>query len=67
MTEKKVRWGIMSTASIGKRSVIPGIQESKRNVVAAVASRSLENAQKFADELGIPKAYGSYEELLNDP
>jgi xylose dehydrogenase (NAD/NADP) len=66
MTERKVRWGIMSTASIGRRSVIPGIQESKRNVVAAVASRSLENAQKFADELGIPKAYGSYEELLND-
>ena len=67
MTEKKVRWGIMSTASIGKRSVIPGIQESKRNVVEAVASRSLENARAFADELGIPKAYGSYEELLNDP
>ena len=67
MTERKVRWGIMSTASIGKRSTIPGIQESTRNVVAAVASRSLENAQKFADELGIPKAYGSYEELLNDP
>lgn len=67
MTEKKVRWGILSTASIGKRSVIPGIQESKRNVVEAVASRSLENARAFADELGIPKAYGSYEELLNDP
>lgn len=67
MTEKKVRWGIMSTASIGKRSVIPGIQESKRNVVKAVASRSLENAQAFADELNIPQAYGSYEELLKDP
>lgn len=67
MTEKKVRWGIMSTANIGKRSTIPGIQESKRNIVQAVASRSLENAQVFAEELGIPKAYGSYEELLNDP
>jgi len=67
MTEKKVRWGIMSTASIGKRSVIPGIQESKWNVVEAIASRSLKSAQAFADELGIPKAYGSYEELLNDP
>ena len=40
MTEKKVRWGILSTASIGKRSVIPGIQESsERNEVVAVASR----------------------------
>jgi len=67
MSEKKVRWGIMSTASIGKRSVIPGIQESNRNTVEAVASRSLENAQTYANELGIPKAYGSYEELLNDP
>src|SRR5690625_1015632 len=66
MEKKKVRWGIMSTASIGKRSVIPGIQESERNEVVAVASRSLENAQVFADELGIPQAYGSYEELLND-
>lgn len=67
MTEKKVKWGVLGTASIGKRSVIPGIQESNRNVVKAVASRSLENAQAFADELGIPKAYGSYEELLEDP
>ena len=57
----------MSTANIGYHSVVPGIQASKRNEVVAVASRSLENAQKFADELGIPKAYGSYEQLLSDP
>lgn len=57
----------MSTADIAKRAVIPGIKESKRNDVVAVASRSLEKAQTFADELNIPKAYGSYEELLNDP
>lgn len=67
VSEKKVRWGIMSTASIGKRSVIPGIQESRRNEVVAVASRSLENAQSFAKALNIPTAYGSYEELLSDP
>jgi len=67
MVERKVHWGVLSTAGIGKRSVVPGIQESKRNIVAAVASRSLDNAQAYADELGIPKAYGSYEELLNDP
>lgn len=67
MTEKKVRWGIIGTASIGKRSVIPGIQESERNVVKAVASRSLESAQKYANELNIPTAYGSYEDLLADP
>lgn len=67
MSKKKVRWGIMSTASIGQRSVIPGIKESERSEIVAVASRSLENAEKFAEELNIPNAYGSYEELLNDP
>lgn len=56
----------MSTASIAQRSVIPGIQESERNEVVAVASRSLEKAESFAKNLNIPKAYGSYEELLND-
>lgn len=66
MSFKKLRWGIMSTANIGKRSTIPGIQESERNEVIAVASRSLDQAQAFAKELGIPKAYGSYEALLND-
>src|SRR5690625_5218569 len=66
MSIKKVRWGIMSTASIGKRSVIPGIQGSDISEVKAVASRSLENAQSFAKEMNIEKAYGSYEELLND-
>src|SRR5690606_4567397 len=38
-----------------------------RNAIVAVASRSLEKAQSFADELEIPKVYGSYEELLSDP
>ncbi len=64
---KKLRWGILGTASIGKRSVIPGIQESTSNEVVAVASRSLNKASDFAKELGIPNAYGSYEELLADP
>lgn len=67
MSERKARWGILSTASIGKRSVIPGIQESERNEVVAVASRDVNKAQQFAEEMGIPQAYGSYEELLNDP
>lgn len=66
MSNQTLRWGIMSTANIGKRSTIPGIQASKRNKVVAVASRSLANAQAFAEELNIPKAYGSYEALLAD-
>jgi len=64
MTEK-VRWGILSTANIGRR-VIPAIHASHNGVVAAVCSRSLERAQAFAAEQGIPRALGSYEELIAD-
>lgn len=67
MGTKKVRWGILGTANIAKRSVIPGIKGSSRNELTAVASRSLEKSEAFANEQDIPKAYGSYEELLNDP
>ncbi len=61
----KVRWGILSTANIGRR-VIPAIHASHNGVVAAVCSRSLERAQAFAAEQGIPRALGSYEELIAD-
>ena len=63
----KIRFGILSTAKIGRKDVIPALQESQHNVVTAIASRSLERAQDTADELDIPTAYGSYEELLDDP
>ena len=63
----KVRWGILSTANIGLRKVIPGIQRSPSSVVHAIASRSRDRAEAAAAELGIDKAYGSYDELLADP
>ena len=63
----KIRFGILSTAKIGRKDVIPALQESEYNVVTAIASRSLERAKETADELDIPTAYGSYEELLDDP
>jgi xylose dehydrogenase (NAD/NADP) len=63
----KIRWGIISTANIARGAVIPAIKASRNGVVYAVASRDLARAQTFADELGIEKAYGSYEELLADP
>jgi predicted dehydrogenase len=62
-----VRWGIISTALIGTDKVIPGLLKSKELEVRAIASRSLPTAKKFARKLGIPVAYGSYEELLDDP
>jgi len=62
-----VRWGIISTASIGTEQVIPGMLRSKELVVRAIASRSLATARKAASKLSIPVTYGSYEELLDDP
>jgi predicted dehydrogenase len=64
---KKIRWGVISTALIGTKKVIPGMQRSKRGTVDAISSRDLKRAQAAAKELGIPKAYVSYEELLADP
>ena len=63
----KVRWGIVSTANIGTAKVIPGIMKSPHSEVVAIASRDLHRARVAAGELGIPKAYGSYEELFADP
>jgi predicted dehydrogenase len=62
-----VRWGILGAANIGVRKVIPAMQRGTRSRVVAIASRTLEKAQAAANELGIPRAYGSYEELLADP
>jgi len=63
----KVRWGILSTAAIGVKKVIPGMQQGKFTEVTAIASRDRRKAEETARKLGIPKAYGSYEELLADP
>jgi len=63
----KVRWGVISTARIGLEKVIPGLQKSALCDVRAIASRALAPARAAADKLGIPDAYGSYEELLADP
>jgi predicted dehydrogenase len=63
----KVKWGVLGVASIAVRKVIPGMQEGKWSEVAAIASRDLEKGRNAAQRLGIPKAYGSYEELLADP
>jgi predicted dehydrogenase len=63
----KVRWGILSTANIGVEKVIPGMQQGEYCEITAIASRDLGKAQAAAEQLGIPKAYGSYEELLADP
>jgi len=63
----KFRWGVLSTANIGLKKVIPAMQRGQHTTVAAIASRDMEKARDAAAMLGIPKAYGSYEELLADP
>ena len=61
---RKLRWGVLSTANIGLKKVIPAMQQGQYASVAAIASRDLSKAQAAAAALGIPAAYGSYEELL---
>src|SRR5947207_2268631 len=63
---KKVQWGVLGAANIAVKKVIPAMQQGEWCEVTALASRNLEKAQRFALELGIPKVYGSYDELLAD-
>ena len=64
---KKVVWGVLSTAKIGWEKVIPAMMKSAHCELRAISSRNLEKGRALADKLGIPKAYGSYEELIADP
>ena len=60
------RWGLLSTADINDK-FIAGVAESRESAVLAVASRDTGRAERYAAERGIPRAYGSYDELLTDP
>jgi len=64
---EKIRWGILSSADIGIKALIPAIQLSRNGEVVAIASRSLKKGQQVAKEAGIPRAYGDYADLLADP
>jgi xylose dehydrogenase (NAD/NADP) len=63
---ERVRWGVLSSAKIGRVAVIPAIVKSGNGTLHAVASRSLEKAQELARKSGAARAYGSYEALLDD-
>jgi predicted dehydrogenase len=64
---QKIRWGVLGVAKIATDKVIPAMQRGQWSQVNAIASRNLERAQAAAAQLGIPKAYGSYEALVADP
>lgn len=63
---RRVRWGVLSTANIGRAAVNPAIQQSRNGTLVAVASRNEARARTFADAHGIARAYGTYEALLAD-
>jgi predicted dehydrogenase len=65
--DKKVNWGILGVANIAMKKVIPAMQRGEWSQIVGIASRDYKRAQQAAEELGIPKYYGSYEHLLADP
>ncbi len=58
------RWGVLSTAKIGREHVIPALADSDNGIVAAIASRDKARAQALADRFGAPHVFGSYDEML---
>ena len=64
---QKIKWGVLGTAGIAKEQTIPGMKEASNCEVYAIAGRNLEKAKEFQEMFGFEKAYGSYEELLQDP
>jgi predicted dehydrogenase len=64
---RKVRWGVLGAANIAVEKVIPAMQRGEWCEIAAIASRDADKAEQAAGDRDIPKAYGSYEDLLGDP
>jgi predicted dehydrogenase len=62
----RLNWGIIATGGIA-RAFASGVAHSKLGHLAAVGSRSMDSAEKFAREFGVDRAHGSYEALLADP
>ena len=67
MGPRKVKWGVLGVAAIAVKKVIPAMQKGAWSEIVGIASRDLGRAQSAAAQLGIPKAYGSYQALLSDP
>src|SRR5213592_2558633 len=63
----KVKWGVLGCASFARRRTIPAMLEAPSVELIGVASRSSEKAESFRSQFSLPRAYQSYEELLDDP
>lgn len=62
-----INWGVLGTAGIAKGQTIPGMKQAENCRLYAIAGRDPAKAERFREEFGFAKAYGSYEELLDDP
>ena len=63
----KIRWGVLSTAKIGREKVIPAMQAGNHSIITAIGSANKEAAEAIAKQHNIAKVYNSYEALLADP
>jgi xylose dehydrogenase (NAD/NADP) len=63
----KVRWGVIGCANFARRRTIPALLQAPSVELVGVASRTPEKAEEFRKEFGLPRAFGSYEELIADP
>jgi predicted dehydrogenase len=62
----KLRWGILGTSNFARNKILPALRHCQNAEVSSIASRSLARAQAVAEQFGIAKPYGNYEELLAD-
>ena len=65
--KKKVNWGVLGCAAIARVRTIPGLLQADNAHLLAVASRGIKKAEGLREQFGADRAYGSYEELLEDP
>lgn len=66
-TPVPLRWGILGCARICRRGILPGLRKARLGQAVAIASRDLATAQEWANEFRVPRAYGSYEDIIADP
>ncbi|UYZ22559.1 Gfo/Idh/MocA family protein [Mesobacillus jeotgali] len=66
MDERVIKWGILGTGGIAS-AFARDLEFAKHTEKTAIGSRTIESAEKFAEEHGVSRAYGSYEELMLDP
>ncbi len=62
-----VRWGVLGVAAIATSRFMPAMNGASSARLVAIASRSLDKAKAVAQEFGVPRYFGSYEELIADP